>query len=74
MKQLKFFIEMAAFFSVVPVMVFARIHYSKKMDVVPATSNSAKEKAMPGKAVKSADDYVSIFPGLINSQLIVINY
>ena len=73
MKQLKFLIEMAAFFSVVPVLVFARLSYSTKMEVVPAASNPTKEKTTVRKGVNSNDDYVSVFPGLVNSKLIVIN-
>jgi hypothetical protein len=74
MKQVKFLLEAAALLAVVPLLVIAKLGYSANMNT--STRNPAegvvKESVQPVPV--PAESSATVFPGLINSKFIVVNY
>ena len=73
MKQFKFLLEVASFIAVVPILVVAKLTYSSTLQTL-AVKEPAITTAAPAEKIVAADHPVGVFPGLINSKFIIVNY
>ena len=73
MKQVKFLMEVASFIAVVPILVFARVAYSNTLQTL-AVEEKAISRPLPAKKTVEAEQPPAVFPGLINSKFIILNY
>ncbi|MES2894174.1 MAG: hypothetical protein V4725_19295 [Bacteroidota bacterium] len=73
MKQVKFLLEVAGFFSVIPILVFAKLSYTKAVST-PAVLEPVVGKTMLITRAIPGEQPADAFPGLINSKFIIVNY
>ncbi len=74
MKQVRFLLEVAALLAVVPLLVIAKLGYSANRNTLSRNPASAAVSETKQSVSKPAESSATVFPGLINSKFIVVNY
>ena len=73
MKQVKFLGEVISFSSIVPILVFAKLTYSARLET-GGVEKPAANKSMVSKRPAIREHPDTPDPGLINSRFIIVNY
>lgn len=73
MKQVKFLLEVVSIISVIAILVFAKITYTHTPDTLAVKHPAIIKPVQPVQSV-AAEERVEVFPGLINSRFIIVNY